>query len=74
MRGRVVTHEATRRYRPGMGGFITGTHHCPDCHEAHTDARVFMEQCAEGGGLISWCAFMCPNGHWWARPREQAAK
>jgi hypothetical protein len=56
-----------------MATFITGTHHCPDCHEAHRAARAFQE-ISPDDTRVHWCAFHCPNGHEWARPGMQAAK
>jgi hypothetical protein len=56
-----------------MATFITGTHHCPDCREAHIATRVFEER-RENGLRTDWCEFHCPSGHVWARPGMQAAK
>lgn len=56
-----------------MATFITGTHLCPDCNQAHTASRAFEEQRA-GGDRTDWCAFTCPHGHVWARPGQQAVK
>lgn len=56
-----------------MATFITGTHHCPDCHQAQSGSRAFEER-LPNGQHIDWCAFRCPNGHEWARPGMQAVK
>lgn len=56
-----------------MAAFITGTHHCPDCGKAQSGSRAFEER-REAGGHVDWCAFICPEGHEWARPGWQAVK
>lgn len=56
-----------------MANFVTGTHQCPDCNQAHSGSRAFEEQ-HEGGNWTDWCAFTCPQGHIWARPGMQAVK
>lgn len=56
-----------------MANFITGTHHCPDCKQAHSGSRAFEEK-HDGVVLTDWCAFTCPQGHVWARPGMQAVK
>lgn len=56
-----------------MVTFITGTHECPDCRQPHTGSRAFQEV-APNGATTDWCAFVCPNGHEWARPGMQAVK
>jgi hypothetical protein len=56
-----------------MATFITGTHHCPDCHEPHSGSRAF-EEVRPDGVRVDWCAFQCRNGHEWARPGMQAVK
>lgn len=56
-----------------MATFITGTHHCPDCGKAQSGSRAFEEH-RKDGGHIDWCAFVCPEGHEWARPGWQAVK
>lgn len=56
-----------------MATFITGTHHCPDCQQPQTGSRAFTEQ-APDGTRVDWCAFICAQGHQWARPGAQAAK
>lgn len=56
-----------------MATFITGTHQCPDCGEAQTGSRAFVEQVGNGR-TIDWCAFVCAQGHEWARPGMQAVK
>jgi len=56
-----------------MATFITGTHYCPECHEAHSGSRAFAEHRPDGH-RVDWCAFQCPNGHVWARPGMQAVK
>lgn len=56
-----------------MATFITGIHHCPDCDEQHAGSRAFEEH-ASDGTHIDWCAFVCRNGHHWARPGRQAVK
>ena len=58
---------------PSMAHFITGTHHCPDCGQAHSGSRPFEERRADGS-KIDWCAFVCANGHEWARPGWHAVK
>lgn len=56
-----------------MATFITGIHRCPDCGKPQSGSRAFKER-REGGGHLDWCAFICPEGHEWARPGWQAVK
>lgn len=56
-----------------MATFITGTHHCPECGKPQSSSRAFEEH-REGGRHVDWCAFICPEGHEWARPGWQAVK
>jgi hypothetical protein len=58
---------------PAMATFITGTHHCPDCGKTQTGSRAFEDRRSDGT-RVDWCAFQCPSGHVWARPRMQAVK
>lgn len=56
-----------------MATFVTGTHICPDCGQQHTGSRAFEEH-DDFGTRTDWCAFVCPQGHIWARPGMQAVK
>lgn len=56
-----------------MASFITGIHHCPDCQQPHSGSRAFEEP-VQNGSHVDWCAFVCPQGHEWARPGMQAVK
>lgn len=56
-----------------MATFITGTHSCPDCGQPQVASRAFEERTADGS-VTDWCAFVCAQGHEWARPGMQAVK
>lgn len=60
-------------YLDQHGNFRYGNAPLPRLRESPTGSRAFKER-REDSGDVDWCAFICPEGHEWARPGWQAVK